>query len=295
MKILIEKIKSKIIISEKIKSRKKLIIILSLFLIAVIMVLVLAGSQNKSSCIAGEKVLLKGNTLTISDLEEYNGNQLQGKLCHLTLNSADMTTDYYFDEAAMIKIRGGNNMEIGNGCLVYRIGNMFTSDEVCFGDKAVFREKDTENKEENGIFNELLRRQEVISVTVTPVISSLVSSIPQASHSSYSTGNMSAVNLLGTRWRYQIDVGGGVGGILTFGKDENGKLTGTFTESGPEGNKEKFFIGSLEKDKFLLTLEDFSTFKLTLSSDGRTMTGKPLEENKDIYYPDNFFKATLEK
>lgn len=102
-------------------------------------------------------------------------------------------------------------------------------------------------------------------------------------------------NLAGTNWRYQIDVGGGIGGEMIFDKDEGGSLSGTFTEFGPEGKKEKQFIGTLEKDNFLLTLEEFPTFTVILSPDGKTMAGKPVEETGEIFYPDDFFKATQEQ
>ncbi len=101
-------------------------------------------------------------------------------------------------------------------------------------------------------------------------------------------------SLAGTNWRYQIDVGGGVGGVMIFKKDEGGFVGGTYEENGPEGRINKKFEGVWDKETLILQMGDFPRFKVTVSENGKMMQGKLLEENKDIYYPDDFFKATLE-
>ncbi len=101
-------------------------------------------------------------------------------------------------------------------------------------------------------------------------------------------------NLRDTKWRYQIDVGGGVGGVMNFEKDEKEFVGGTYEENGPEGRINKKFEGVWDKGMLILQMGDFPRFKVTVSENGKMMQGKPLEENKDIYYPDNFFNATLE-
>lgn len=231
----------------------------------------LKNIKNFSLCKAGDTLKLKNASLNIVGVENYQSKKLESKVCHLTLSQDDLIIDYYFDGQALVKLEGGKDKDTGNGCIVYQIKNVKNKNELCFGNKVKSYQDEEIKKEETK--NEWVEEfKDILSSKPTPKIS-----------------------LAGTKWRYMIQVGGGVGGIIAFDKDENGSLSGTSKEFGPEGEKQKQVVGSYEKDNFLLTLEGFSTFKVVLSEDGKIMTGKPVEQNKDIFYPEDFFKAAKEE
>ena len=228
----------------------------SVFIILVpVLIIIFLTVKNLSSCPKGETFQGKKGNYTIIGEENYQSDQLKLKGCHLRLEEADLTTDYYLDRQAYRNLRGQKSSDVGNGCLVYKIKNSQEINEYCFGE----------------------------NVNVTQ---SLLQTTPKAVNL-----ELKQFNFAGTKWRYNIQAGGGVGGIMTFERDDNGSLSGTFTEFGPEGEQVKTFIGSFEKNNFLLTLEDYPTFEVVLSADSNTLAGKPVEPEKDIYYPDDFFQA----
>lgn len=255
-------------------SIKVIIIIVALILLGSLIFGIIKGIQKKSTknfswCVSGNTLKLKDTLLTVVGIEDYESYQYKDKVCHLTLITDNVISDYYLDEKALMKFAGSYDKDVGSGCLLMKIAGTVSKTELCFGNKVKSEQeeesvKDRPDKKLLEEFNKLF------------------------------SSNSSTVNFAGTRWSYMIQVDGGVGGIMTFEKDKSGNLSGSFTENGPEGKKEKNFVGSLKKDNFLLTLEEFPTFKIVLSSDGTTMTGKPVEETKDVFYPDDFFKATKE-
>lgn len=253
---------------------KVIIIIVALILLGGLILGIIKGIQkistkNFSWCVSGNTLKLKDTLLTVVGVEDYESSQYKDKVCHLTLITDNVISDYYLDEKALAKFGGSKDKDIGNGCLVMKMAGTVSKTELCFGSNVKSDQEERVVKDRPG--KELLEE-----------FNKLFSS------------NSSTVNLAGTKWSYMIEAGGGVGGIMTFETEDNGSLRGSFTENGPEGKKEKKFIGSREADNFLLTLEEFPTFKILMSSDGMTMTGKPVEETKDVFYPDDFFKATRE-
>ncbi len=234
-------------------------------------------SVGFSWCTKGNDLELKGNIINALGVEDYKSSQFEEKVCHLSYTKNNFTIDFYLDEKALAKFGGSRDKDIGNGCLVFNTGSSQSKTELCFGEK--IKKGDTEEKRLK-VDNDLLSELEKIATSSLKKIS-----IPPSQKSVN-------FNFAGTKWSYQIQAGGGVGGVMTFEKDEGGSLRGTFTENGPEGQKKKKFVGSREEDNFLLTLEEFPTFEIVLSADGKTMTGKPVEPEKDIFYPDDFFKAT---
>lgn len=92
-------------------------------------------------------------------------------------------------------------------------------------------------------------------------------------------------------WTYRIDVGGGVGGELTFDGGTQGDVGGVYNESGPSGFRVFSFTGTYSGKILTLNLEG-TVYTLTLTDDYKSMKGKPQDTSGGIAYPDNFFSAT---
>lgn len=271
-------------LKQKLNYRPLMIVLICVFIaIALSAAYVIINGARKtldlSSCQKGNAVSYKGTELSIVGIEDYQSPQYQGKVCRLTLNQGEVTADFYLDEPALGKFGPNKDKSktVGNGCIVYRLAKAHRSTELCFGDKIIETDQG-EIKEENvDLFKELGIDLSQVEVSSTSGVSLKIT--PKS--------------FTGTKWHYSIQVGGGVEGDITVATDEGGNLSGIYTEFSPEGKKVKKFTGSFESDFLLLTLEEFPTFKVNISQDGRTMTGKPLEESKDIFYPQDFFKASL--
>lgn len=267
----------------KINYRLPIVLFCIFIVIAVSSVYVIINGANKTldfaSCQKGQAVSYKGANLSIVGVEVYQSPQYNGKVCRLTLYQGEVTADFYLDEQALTKfsLNGEKSKTVGNGCIVYRLEKANRSTELCFGDK-IIETAQGETKEENvDLFKELGINMSQVEVSSTSGVSLKIT--PKS--------------FAGTKWHYSIQVGGGVEGDILVATDEGGNLSGIFTEFGPEGKKERNFTGSFEANFFLLTLGEYPAFKVNISRDGRTMTGKPFEESKDIFYPQDFFKASL--
>jgi hypothetical protein len=233
-------------------------------------------SSGLAWCQSGQKLILKGATLTAIGIENYQSQKLEAKVCHLSLTDDYLTTDFYLDGPALERFQSKESKEGGNGCLVFQIRNFGEKTEVCFGEKVKSFQVER-GEEEVDLLKEL-------GIEVSPV---------EATREPQIFLKITPRNLAGTKWDYQIQVGGGVGGRMTFDKDEDGEVGGFYTESGPGGKEEKKFSGRDEGGKLLLILGDFPEFTLVFSDNGKTLTGKPTKPTKDIFYPEDFFKASL--
>ena len=72
--------------------------------------------------------------MKVKGIEDYQGKELTGSLCHLNTDLSEVTADYYLDEQAYGKFSGEGN-DVGNGCIVLTIKQTQEKTEMCFGDK----------------------------------------------------------------------------------------------------------------------------------------------------------------
>lgn len=268
----------------KLNYRSLMIVLVCVFIAVVLTTIyvIISGARktlNFASCQKGQTVTYKGAKISSVGIEDYQSQQYKDKVCHLTHNKEEVTADYYLDEQALAKfsLKGEKSKTVGNGCIVYRLAKVHRLTELCFGDKIIETAQGETGEENVDLFKEL--GIDLSQVEIYPTLGVFLKITPKS--------------FAGTKWHYSIQVGGGVEGEITVATDEGGNMRGIYTEFGPEGKKEKGFTGSFESDFLLLTLEEFPTFKVNISQDGRSMTGKPLEESKDIFYPQDFFKASL--
>jgi len=78
--------------------------------------------------------MVKDLSFEVVGLEEYQSEQLEGTLCHLTNTQDDLTTDFYVDETAFHALTEGSG-EVGNGCISFNVKDTLVNTEVCFGEK----------------------------------------------------------------------------------------------------------------------------------------------------------------
>lgn len=100
--------------------------------------------------------------------------------------------------------------------------------------------------------------------------------------------------LQGTKWRYMINVGGGMGGVMTFENVSESDASGSYTEHGPLGAKTKRFTANFSgRNKFILSLPEFGQLNVAVDSSGKSMSGSLKDEG--AIGGSNIFSATLEE
>ena len=110
----------------------------------------------------------------------------------------------------------------------------------------------------------------------------------QATESSSGTASL----LAQTKWQYMIEIGGGVGGIMTFENVSESSANGSYTEHGPLGVETKRFTATYDGgNNLMINLPDFGQMITTISPDWKSMSGT-LKDRPDV---SNFFSATRQE